>query len=312
MSRFSTTILTLVLVGLLPSVAWSQFVQPYPFGSGIPAGANTSQTAGANTAATAGPTPYLGAAGGQYYPQPNIGPPTGVSATVGRFYQAFGSVAPSYVISATPWFSNVTLRERLALNDLQYQNLYGAYVDAWTRYNQAIAQLPANMELAERMGRVQALEEAFNAELNTAAEANIPEPEMRQQFNRLNLQFQHQGSTTTGAMPSRVGLTDEQRRRLRLMAFQWNQMMAQLRERVATDQSVGEAEFNDLRRQAFVQIESTLRPDQFPYWASLTAEYYDLSAAAAPPQPAKSSGQESQPGESGQVSEGSGVSSAQE
>jgi hypothetical protein len=285
MARTRTIAVAIILFSFFPTVAWSQYYfQPYPFGYGMQAGANTAQTAGANTAWTAGPTPYLGTAGGQYYPQPLFGAPYGIGTGVGRFYQTFGSVAPSYVISSTPWFSNVTLRERLALNDLQYQNLYGAYVDAWTRYNQAVAQLPANMALAERAGQLQALEAAFNTEFNTAVEANITDAQALQQFNNLRVQYQDQPRANKNAAPMSLALTDEQKRRLRLMAYQWNQLMARLRERAAKDSSVTDAEFDALRRQAQLQIESTLTPAQLPFWPELVGPFYDFSGEWTTPQ----------------------------
>ena len=83
-------------------------------------------------------------------------------------------------------------------------------------------------------------------------------------------------------------------------------------ERAAADNLVTEADFNKLFREALVQIESTLRPDQFPFWRSLAGEYYDLSPQNPAPQPAESHEQTSQPAETGQVPEQSNPKSTQE
>jgi hypothetical protein len=274
---------------------WSQFV---PYGQVFPspqAGANTFQSAGANTAATAGPSGYYGTVQqvpGQYLPNgqfvPNVQPtPLGGAY---RFSQIFGAIAPNYVISPTPWFSNYALRQQLELSNMQYENLSRAYADAYTRYNEAVAALPVGMAIAEREGRLQALEESFNTDVNAAAEANVTDPQALQRFNELKLKNQNRTPSSAPVAQGHMALTAEQQRRLGLMAYQWNQLMNQLRARAANGQTVTDNDLNELRQQAQLQIESTLTPYQLAIWPQLVGPFYDFTwegnkSIEAPDQP---------------------------
>jgi hypothetical protein len=282
MSGLRKRTIAAVLFTTLSTTAWSQFAQfgqPYPAPQ---AGANTAQSAGANTAATAGPSGYYGTVQqvpGQFLPNGQWVPnsqPTPIGGAY-RFSQIFGAVAPNYLVSPTPWFSNYALRQQLALSNVQYQNLYNAYTDAYTRYNEAVAALPVGMAVAEREGRLQALEEAFNTDVNTAVESNVTDAQSLQRFNDLGRQYQNPTPSKTTAAQKHLALTDEQQRRLGLMAYQWNQMMAKLRERAANGPAVTDQELNELRREAQRQIESTLTPQQLPIWPQLAGPYYDFT-----------------------------------
>src|SRR5262245_45511657 len=266
MSRLLSMALVASLALTINSPAWSQVVQYYnPYYSQfytpyynqyynpfpVPqAGANTAQTAGANTAAISGPTGFPGTVHslpGQFLPngqfvttvqRPLIGGAV-------QFNQVFGAIAPNYSITPTPWFSNYALRQQLALSDLQYQNLYNAYTDAYTRYNEAVAAIPVGMALAEREGRLQALEETFNSDVNAAVESNVTDAQALQRFNDLKLQYQNRTPSGTTVAQQRLALTAEQERRLSLMAYQWNQLMAKLRDRAASGPPVSDKELND-------------------------------------------------------------------
>src|ERR1700752_1790752 len=111
MPRSILLTVTAVFLATFNAIAWSQFV---PYGEVFPspqAGANTAQSAGANTAATAGPSGYYGTVQqvpGQYLPNGQFVPNTQPTPLGGayRFNQIFGAIAPNYIITPTPWFSN--------------------------------------------------------------------------------------------------------------------------------------------------------------------------------------------------------------
>ena len=116
----------------------------------------------------------------------------------------FNAFAPAYggvVVNPTPWFAIPTVRQQLRFNAIQYQQLYNGYVDAYTRDNEAVAAIPVGMAIAEREGRLQVLEEAFNSDVNTAAEANVTDPQALQGFNELKLQHQNRPAQMPGFQP---------------------------------------------------------------------------------------------------------------
>ncbi|MEX0586398.1 MAG: hypothetical protein WD176_07130 [Pirellulales bacterium] len=287
MSRKLILTLAAVFAATVTTTAWSQVAQSGP-------GADTFNSAGANTFSTAGTAGQLGAPvpqPAQIYPSglPVLGQPTVGSAATARFNQTFGTTTfgayPTNVfISPTPWFSTPAVRQQLQLNAIQYHHLYSAYVDAYTRYNQAAAELPANLALAERAGQLQALQEVFSTDFNNTLDATVTNPEVRQNFNTLGMQYQNRSLASVPSAQAALSLTPEQHRRLSLMAYQWNQLAAQLRERAAADKPVASDEVSDLNSEAQKQIESTLSPEQRSVWPQLVGQYYDLDAPAAAPQ----------------------------
>jgi hypothetical protein len=224
------------------------------------------------TAGQAGATGHF-TTGGQLITG-NQFPPGG--AATQRFNQVFGNGtigAGSTAVfnTPTPWFNSGGARQQLGLSPNQYQNLYSAYVNANTRYNEAVAQLPASMVAAERAGRLQALQEVFGAEFNQALGTVFPSAQQLQKFNDLSSQLQNRAAGNQPANGRAVGLTPEQGRRLRLMANQWNQLAQQVRERDRSTQDL-----DKLNEEAQMQIESTLTPEQLPYWRELVSGYYEF------------------------------------
>jgi len=212
---------------------------------------------------------------------------TGGAAT-SRFNQVFGSrfggVATGVFTSPTPWFSSPGIRAQLQLDARQYQQLYNAYVDANTRYNQAAAQLPANLLAAERAGRIQALQERYIADFNRILDATLTRPELRRQFNQLSAQYESSAPASAQDTRQAPSLTPEQHRRLNLMASQWNRLADQLRGRAAAGESVPKEDIEELNREAQKQIESTLTPEQQANWPQLVGQYYDMDGRASPSQ----------------------------
>jgi hypothetical protein len=207
-------------------------------------------------------------------------------AATARFNQVFGGgtlgAATTTVFgNPTPWFSSASARQQLQLSDSQYQGLYNAYAAANSRYQQAVRQLPANMLAAERVGRLQALQDLYVAEFNQVLDATVTSPQLRQQFKELS--GRAQSSTAEGPPGWRrpPPLSLEQHRRLRLLADQWNQLAREMRERNSTGQSVPEREIEELNLEAQKQIESTLTPEQQSSWRKLVGEYYDFDAPAS-------------------------------
>ena len=287
MSRLLTSFFAAVLGASITATGWAQFVQ---------AGADTFNSAGANTFGSSGVTGQPGTAfprqqvpySNYYGGGPAFNSPQPGAAFTTRFNTGFGTNAynPAYggvYVSATPWFAIPTVRQQLQLNAIQYQQLYDGYVDASTRYNDAVAAIPASMAIAERAGQLQALQEVFNSEFNTTLDATVTSPELRQNFNALSAQYQNLPATNAPAIQPTLSLTPEQHRRLSLMAFQWNQLAAKLRERVAANQEVAPEEVSKLNSEAEEQIATTLTPEQQSIWPQLVGQYYDLDAPK--PQP---------------------------
>ena len=272
-----------------------RFVAPGEFNVGSQFNTNNQFNAGGGQFNTTGQFTTGGQliTGNQFVP--------GGAATT-RFNQVFGTntfgpVASSFTVSPTPWFSAAAIRQQLQLNAIEYHHLYSAYADAYSRYNQAVNELPANLLAAERSGRLQALQEVFNAEFDRSLEATLANPELRQQFNNLRAQYQTAPGNAPAVGPG-LSLTAEQHRRLSLMAHQWNQLAARLRERAADDEEVAREEVDELNSEAEEQIESTLTPEQEAIWPQLVGQYYDLAAPKPKPQePARAAAPEA-PGDS--------------
>lgn len=252
----------------------SGFVGPNtPAATGAGFGAQSATSSGYNR---------TGAAYGNAVAQRQTYTPGGAAAE--RFNRVFGNFNTTMYVGPNPWFNDLAIQQQLQLNELQYNQLNQAYQQAWNRYDQAVTSLPANLALAERAAQLQELQNQFNGEFNGSVETALADPQLRERFTQMGVQFQK--FNTSRPSQSRAGLgldlTAEQGRRLRLMANQWVQQMENLRERAAKGQSVTDEDFRDLRAQARQQIAAVLTPTQQQIWQQLVATYYPTRDLFAP------------------------------
>jgi hypothetical protein len=205
----------------------------------------------------------------------NVGPAPGfgrVPATGFFNFNAVNTIAP------TPWFTDLGARRQLQLNQLQFDQLTRAYLDAWGRYNESVTGLAPNLAPQERLMRLRALESEFNRDFGRTLDTTITDPRVRQRFNQLNLQRQGFGAFNNAQFQQQLGLTPTQQQRIRLMAHQWNQQMRLLQQQAANNPSVWDEEFNELRQQARQQIAIVLTPQQQQIWPQLVGPYYEFPA----------------------------------
>jgi hypothetical protein len=185
------------------------------------------------------------------------------------------SASASGGINRTPWFSNQDIRSKLNLNEQQFNALNKAYGEAYSKYSTGSGQFGNNLSAEERARKTQELQGTFNQSMNRAVEETITDPQQRQRYNQLYLQYQGYGAFDDPALQQKLNLTDAQRQQLRQFQDEWNaQMQTYSRDRARdTDRT----RWNEMRKQYGDRLNSVLNEQQRQTWRQMTGEPFNFS-----------------------------------
>jgi hypothetical protein len=124
--------------------------------------------------------------------------------------------------NARPWFASPRVRQELKLDDNAYNTLNRTYVQYWTPYNQVVVGVPADLEPAQRQQRIATAYGTFNTGFNKAATQVFVDPDIRNRYNQLHLQYQGYGAFQDPTIQTRLKLTDQQRQTFNRYYNDWN------------------------------------------------------------------------------------------
>jgi len=179
-----------------------------------------------------------------------------------------------------PWFYSPTVRQQLKLDDTQYNTLNKAYVQYWTPYNQAVTALPADLNEAERQKRIAAAYGTFNTGFNKAATQVFVDPDVRNRYGQLQLQYQGYGAFNDPTLQTRLKLSDQQVQDFNRYYTDWNKQMNTYADEYATNPQAVNKQFPTSWKDIRGNINSTLNADQRKAWAEMTGDPYDFPADA--------------------------------
>lgn len=173
-----------------------------------------------------------------------------------------------------PWFGNANVRRQLKIDDNQYNTLNNAYVQYWTPYNQVVVSAPDDRaKIATAYG-------TFNNGFNTASAKVFVDPDIRNRYNQLNLQYQGYAAFNDPTVQQRLKLTDEQRQKFSGYYKDWNTQMNTYADEYAKDRDGVNRQFSASWKTNRDRINETLTPDQRKTWNEMTGESYDFPADA--------------------------------
>jgi hypothetical protein len=133
-------------------------------------------------------------------------------------------------VNQNPFFTDPGVRQQLNLNDNQFNQLNGAYQNAYSRYSQGVAGLNNNQLTEEqRMQQMQQLRSRFNDEFNTNLDSTFTDPQLRQRYNQLNVQSQGPSAFNNADIQQQLNLTPAQQRQLRQLGVEWNRNLRRMR-----------------------------------------------------------------------------------
>ena len=179
-----------------------------------------------------------------------------------------------------PWFANRDVRRQLKIDDDQYATLNRTYVQYWTPYNQAVVSIPADLDATERQRRVAAAYGTFHQGYYDNTAKVFVQPELRNRYNQLNLQYQGYAAFRDPQIQARLKLTDDQRQRFDRYYTDWDQQMNTYSTEYAKDRDRVSRDFSDSWRTTRANINETLTPEQRKTWNEMTGEAYDFQADA--------------------------------
>jgi flagellar basal body-associated protein FliL len=179
-------------------------------------------------------------------------------------------------IGQTPWFSNQDVRQQFKLSDPQYNQLNKSYGEYYTQYQQGINNLGKNLSAEQRTQKTNELQQRFNKNLATATDQMFTNPQQRQRYNQLNLQYQGYNAFTDPAVQEKLNLTAEQRQTLAQNGQECNKQMNGLGRTYQTDPAGTTTKYNAMRKQYGDQINTILTPEQQKSWQQMTGASYNF------------------------------------
>jgi hypothetical protein len=165
-------------------------------------------------------------------------------------------------INQTPWFADKSVREHFKFTNDQFNALNKAYRDAWSRYNTNLGQLGANLTEAQRTQKMRELHASFHQNLNGSVDRLITDPQQRQRYNQLHLQYQGFSAFNDPTIQETLKLTDDQRLKLTQFGQEWNQQMTALQKAYQTDPIGATTRYNDILQQNNQRVNSVLNQQQ--------------------------------------------------
>ncbi len=198
----------------------------------------------------------------------------GVNVRVGRNRTGFR------LYGRRPWFGNENVRRQLKIDDRQYNTLNDAYVQYWTPYNQVVVDVPANTAEQQRQQQIAAAYGKFHHGFNTATAKVFVDPDVRNRYNQLNLQYQGYAAFQDPTVQERLRLSDEQRQKFNRYYTDWNNEMNTYSTEYAKDREGVNKRFSASWKTSRDRINETLTPEQRKSWNEMTGESYDFPADA--------------------------------
>jgi hypothetical protein len=177
----------------------------------------------------------------------------------------------------TPWFGNAGIRRQLKLDDAQYNRLNQGYVQYWTPYNQTVTGFPADINEAERQKRLAEAYGTFNRGFTKTTGEVFTDPQIRDRYNQLNLQYQGYAAFNDPTVQERLRLTDEQRQAFHRYYNDWNKQMDTYAREYPTNREVVTKEWPNTWKQTRERINTTLTPEQRRTWTEMIGEPYEFT-----------------------------------
>jgi len=188
---------------------------------------------------------------------------------------AQGQTGAQGSIGQTPWFSDQGIRQQFKWNDDTYNRMNTAYQKAYGTYQQEYNRL-GNLSGQERQQRMSELQNNFWKNFSSSTGDIITDPQQRQRYNQLYLQYRGYGAFEDPMIAQKLNLTDEQRQKLRQFGNEWNTQMGTLGQSYQTDREGASKRFQQMQSQTGERINSVLTPEQQRTWREMTGESYQF------------------------------------
>jgi hypothetical protein len=179
-------------------------------------------------------------------------------------------------IGQTPWFSNQEIRQHFKLSDQQYDQLNKSYGESYGRYQQEMKTFGKDLSNEQRAQKMRELQQRFNKDFSTTTNQVFTDPQQRQRYNELYLQYQGYNAFSDPLVQEKLNLTPEQRQKISQYGEEWHNQMNDLGRTYTTDREGATKQFNEMRKQFGQRINTVLTPVQQNAWQQLAGEPYSF------------------------------------
>jgi hypothetical protein len=176
-----------------------------------------------------------------------------------------------------PWFADPHVRQSLKFNDNQFNQLNQAYGQAWSQYQQGYNDLGRDMTPAERTQRIRDMQNNFNRSFYKSMGNIIADPSQVERYQQMHLQYQGPGAFYNPMVQEKINLTPEQQQRMNQLDLSWNKQMGQIGQVYQTDPTSATKQFDTMRKQYQVQLNSILTPQQQSAWQQMQGQAYNFA-----------------------------------
>jgi len=205
---------------------------------------------------------------GQKTPPPSG---TGISGQQGFYHGGMGQ---------TPWFGNQDVRQHFNLSDAQYNQLNKGYGTSYGQYQTGMQNLGNDLTPEQRTQKMGELRQGFNKDFSTTADKVFTDPQQRERYNQLQLQYQGYNAFSDPMVQQKLNLTAEQRQQLNQQGQNWTTQMNTFGTTYQTDPTGSTKKYNEMRKQSGEQINTVLTPEQRKSWQQMTGKSYDFQPSA--------------------------------
>lgn len=175
-----------------------------------------------------------------------------------------------------PWFNPRVIRQQLNLNDDQFNQLNRSYAEYWNRYNQGMSQLGRDLNQQQRMQRLRELEGNFQRDFSTSTNRVFTDPQQRERFNQLQLQYQGYAAFNDPRIQQQLNLTPQQRQRLNELNTEWNIQMGRMGSEFRTGDEGITNRMRNLQQQFNQRFNAILNDEQRQTWQGMVGEPFNF------------------------------------
>jgi hypothetical protein len=179
-------------------------------------------------------------------------------------------------MSQTPWFSNQDIRQHFKLTDQQFNQLNQTYGEHYGIYQQGVNKFGKDLNPEQRFEKMQELQQRFNKDFSATANNVFTDPQQRQRYNQVYLQYQGYNAFSDPSVQEKLNLTPEQRQQIAQYGQDWDKRMNDLGRTYQTDREGSTKQFNEMRTQSGERLNTVLTPEQQKSWQQMTGEPYQF------------------------------------
>lgn len=176
-----------------------------------------------------------------------------------------------------PWFMNKAVQKRLNLSAPQFERMINIYGQAYYEYQTSLAEIDKDLMPQVRREQAALLYENFLKNFDTSLNSVLTDPDARQRYEELKMQYDGYRAFGDPALQSRMKLSPDQIRQFNQYQNDLDSRYSTLQKQYASDPVGFGPQYERLMLQRQDQINRTLTPEQRQQYESLAGQPYKFT-----------------------------------